>query len=200
MAQEDVCIKLFVVKHENGSAGKPLTVELAPYGFAPACVGYSQVNGVLAKVVPEYSGSEMSHGIQEVMSHHLGLARCAAGEVHQHGVGVVVLGSRAFEFRCRGNLGMPVVPAARVAGITRRLVLRIAYLDQYFHRWAFGHGSLHLAHHVRIIDANYGLHAGSSIAIYDVMFGKHVGGWYYHGRQFVQCQHGNPPFVAALEN
>ena len=43
LTQQAVGIELLMVEDKDGSACKPLAVELTPYGFAPACVSYGQM-------------------------------------------------------------------------------------------------------------------------------------------------------------
>ena len=90
LAQQLLGRKLLVVKHKHGGTSKPLSVELAPYGFSPSRVGHGKVYAVFAQVVPEGTCYQMSQGIQKVVSHHFGLATGATGKIHQHGVVVSV--------------------------------------------------------------------------------------------------------------
>ena len=43
LTQQRVGIELLMVEHEDCRASKPLSVELAPYGLAPASIGYGEV-------------------------------------------------------------------------------------------------------------------------------------------------------------
>ena len=79
-----------MVEHKNGGTCKPLSVELAPYGLSPTSVGHGEMYAVGAEVVPINASGEMSHGVEEVVSHHLRFAAGARGEIHEHRVAIVV--------------------------------------------------------------------------------------------------------------
>ena len=187
-----------MVEHKHRGTGKPLSVELAPYGLAPSSVGHHQVKRTFVQVVPENARRQVSHGIEIVVGHHLRLSRGAAGEIHQHGVAVGVHKGGALEFRGLLPFLLPVVPAAGNLG----LVFRQAVADghEFLHRRTFGHGGLHLTHHVVVVNADNGLDAGPGVSVNNVVLGQHVGGRNHHRTNLMQGQHYHPPFVAPLQD
>ena len=189
--------ELLMVEDEDRGSGEPLSVQFAPHGFAPSRVGHGQVNAVLVEVVPEYARGEVAQGIEEVVGHHLRFAAGAAGEVHQHGVFVAV-------DECRSTKLVRLLPflAPIVESFGHGLRLLRQRIDghQHFDGRTFGHGGLHLAGHIFVIDAQDGFHAGPLVSIYDVVLGEHVGRGDGHGPQFVQRQHGQPPLIVAFQD
>ena len=181
--------KLLVVEDEDAGSGKPLAVELAPNGLAPSRVGYGEMDAVGREVVPENTGREMADSVEEVVCHHLRLARRARGEVENHGVAVGIHEARATECGSFPDFCMPVVEPFRHVGTNR---------DEQVYRRTLGHGLLHFAQNVRLAHADDGLHGGCIVAIDDVMAGEHVRSRNRHGPEFVQGKHRNPPFQSAL--
>ena len=55
----------------------------------------------------------MPHGIEIIVSHHLGLATGTTGKVHQHRVVIVVHEGRTHELGCLLPLALPVVESLR---------------------------------------------------------------------------------------
>ena len=106
--------EFLVVEHKDCRTSEPLAVELAPYCLTPSCVSHGEVDAVFGKVVPINSCGEMSHRIKEVMGNHLRFAACSAGEIHEHGVVVVVGHSRAHKLRSVVPLLVPVVKTLRL--------------------------------------------------------------------------------------
>ncbi len=74
LAHNLISRKLLVIEYEDGSSGKPLTVEFAPNSLSPTGIGYGQVDGVLVEIVPIYTRGQMTEGIEVVVGHHLWLA------------------------------------------------------------------------------------------------------------------------------
>ena len=166
LAQYLVGSKLLMVEDEYGCSGKPLSVHLSPYSLSPSCVGHGEMYAVLAEVVPINTSGEMSHGIKEVVSHHLRFATRSAGEVHQHGVVVVVLFRRTHEGRSVVPLLVPIVETIGLLGTDAHKNLE---------RGAIGLRACHLLHYIFLAGTDDGLHAGSVVAIYYVVCGEHVG-------------------------
>ena len=194
LTKEGVGIKLLMVEYEHGGTSEPLTIELTPYGLAPAGIGYGQVERTLMEVMPEHTCGEMAHGIQIVVGYHLGLTAGTRGKVHQHGVVVGIHESGAHELRCLLPLALPVVESLRNG------LAMIGDSDVLLHGGAFRHGGLNLAHHIWVVHTDNGLHRGTGIAIYDVMLCQHVGGRNYDGAYLAEGEHHDPPFIAALQN
>ena len=179
---------MVIDKHRR--TGKPLAVELSPNGLAPSRVGHGQMQAVFLEVVPEDSGGKMSQRIEEVMRHHLGLSACAAGEVHQHGVRVVV--------GCEGALkGGRVIPF--LVPRVEAFILLGAYAYQYGHGGML-HGVLYLLHYVVLAHADNTFDARALHTILDVMRGEHVRGGDGHGAQLVEGKHAKPKLATALQD
>ena len=144
LSEQVVSIELLVVEDKHARTGKPLPVELSPYGFAPSGVCHSQVDGVFLEVMPEHTRREVPQGIEVVVCHHLGLAAGTAGEIHQHSVIVGVDMLRTYEGRSIRPLflpGMPYLVECGVGSVKRTfLVLRIDSInsDDSLHRWTVG--------------------------------------------------------------
>ena len=190
LAQDFVGSKLLMVEYEHGSSGKPLSVHLSPYGLAPTCVCHGEVDAVFAEVVPIDTSGEMSHGIEEVVSHHLRFATRSTGEVHQHCVVVVVLIRRTHEGGSIVPLLVPVVETIGLLGTDAHKNLE---------RGAIGLRACHLLHYIILAGADDGFHAGAVVAIYYVVGGEHVGCGNCNGTDLVQCKHRQPELIATLE-
>ena len=183
-----------MVEDEDGSSSKPLTIDLAPGSLAPASVCDSQMQGTFMQVMPEYTRCQMSHGIEIVMSHHLRLTTGAAGEVHQHGVVIVVDKGGSDEFRCLSPFFLPVMESFG-DGLTM-----IRDGDILFDRRALIFCSLYLTHYISIVHTDNRLDGGTGVAVDDVMFRQHVGGWNRNSPNLTQCEHHYPPLIAAFQN
>ena len=183
-----------MVEHEHGGPGKPLSVELPPYGLSPSGVGHGQVQRPFVQVVPEHARGEVSHGIEEVVSHHLGFSAGSAGEIHEHGVAVVVLHCGPHKGRCLLHLGEVVV---ETLGNGFPVVSDGDILSD---RRTFFACGLNLLHHIVVVNANDGFHRSPGVAVNDVVLGEHVRGGNHHGPNLVQCEHHNPPLVAPFQD
>ena len=89
-----------MVEHEYCSTSKPLAIELTPDSLAPTSISHRQVQRTLVQVVPEDTSGQMAHGVEVVVSHHLRLTAGTRGEVHNHGVLVVIDEGWTLELRC----------------------------------------------------------------------------------------------------
>ena len=67
-------IELIKVINKHRTFTEPLTVELAPEGLEPACIGDCEMKSAVNNSVPEYTGHNVSEGVLEVMSDNLGIA------------------------------------------------------------------------------------------------------------------------------
>ena len=172
--------ELLVLEDEHRRAGEPLAVELAPRSLGPARVGHGKVDAVLAQVVPEVAGGDVAEGIDEVVSHHLRLAAGAAGEVHQHGVVVVVDVLGALERRYVVPLLVPIM---------KTVVNLRAYADERLQRGALVERAFHLRHHVIVAYADDGLHVGHVVTVNYVVCGEHVRCRHGHGANLAQGEH-----------
>ena len=135
LSQHIVGAELLMVIYKHGGTGKPLSVELAPHGFAPSCICHGEVYAVFAQVVPIHSCGQVSQCIEIVVRHHLGFAAGATGKIHQHGVAVVVDMGWSHKGGCLVPLLVPVVKC---------LVVAVAHRHQHLYAGTFGHGSLYL--------------------------------------------------------
>jgi len=152
---------------------------------------------VFVQVVPVHTGGEMSQGIEVVVGHGLGLAARATGEIHQHGVFVVIHERRTLKGRCLGPLFVPVVKPLR--HLMAPLCLRV-HRDERLHGRAVGHGLGDLCRDIFVVATDDGLDACPPVAIGDVSRGEHVGGGNGDGTQFAQCHHRQPPLIVSLED
>ncbi len=166
LPQQRVGIEFLMVEDEHGGTGKPLAVELTPYGLAPACVSHGEMQGTRVQVVPEDASRQMSHGVEIVVRHHLGFATGTRGEIHQHCVIVGIDEGGPYKW---WNL----LPLFQV--VVETLGHMVANGHQCFDGRTLGHGGLHLAHHIGIVDADNSLDTGSRVTVHDVVFGQHVG-------------------------
>ena len=191
LAQQLLCRKLLVVKHEHGCSRKPLSVKLTPHGLAPSRVGHGEVYAVFAEVMPEHTRGEMSESIEKIVSHHLGFATGSAGKIHQHGVvvGVDVVG--AHKGRSVLPLLMPVVEPVGHLGTNR---------DKSVHRRTLAHGLAHLCEHILLAHTHYSPHACAVVAIHDVVLCEHVRGGYGDGTELMQGKHCKPPLITTFED
>ena len=183
-----------MVEDEDRRSGEPLAVELTPDSLTPARVGHGQVERTLVEVVPEHTRRQVSHGIEVVVGHHLRLTARAAGEVHQHGVLIVVHVLRTYELRGLLPLALPVVEALRDG------LAMIGHSNQSIHRRTFRHGQLDLLRHIGIIHTDNGLDRGTGVTIDDIFLGQHVGGRNHDGTDLAQGEHDDPPLIAALQD
>ena len=189
--------ELLVVVDEDGSSGKPLTVEFTPYGLAPTRIGHGEMDAVLIEIVPIDARRQMSQGIEEVVGHHLGLATRAAGEVHQHRVVVVVDETGTMELR---SLRPLVVEVVESLGHGLRGLRHAVDGNKHLHRRTLGQRALNLSGHVLVVAADDGLHRGALIAIGNILRGEHVGGGNGNGAQLVQGKHREPPLIVTLQD
>ena len=101
------------VIREDARLHDPLTVVLAPHGLAPTGVGDREVNAVGPHVMPMLGGRDMTERVGRIVQDHLGIARRAAREVHEHGI--VDVGLHALEVLRRvAHAGVEVDPTVPV--------------------------------------------------------------------------------------
>ena len=166
-----------MVVNEDCCASKPLSVELTPYSLAPSCIGYGEVDAIGIEVVPEHTCGEMAESIQMVVSHHLWLATCAAGEIHQHSIFVGVYMLRTAEGRSLWPLIVPAMETIR----NRCALLSIGvYCYEHLYRRTLVHRSENLRRYIFVVHTDDSLYACTVVAINDVVLGEHVGGWNSH--------------------
>ena len=149
------------------------------------------MNAVFVEVVPIGCGDDVAKRVEEIVCHHLGLARCAACEIHERCVAVDVDVLRTLEFGCVFNAFVEVVPA---------LWNFRTYGDAVLHGGAFRHGVVNVLDHYVVAHCHYGLDVGRLAAIHDVVFSEHVGGGNDHSTELVECRDGKPELVAALHD
>ena len=190
-AQYLVGRKLLVVEHEHGCACNPLSIQLSPHGFAPTRVGNRKVYALWTQVMPEHTRGNVAQGIKKIVGNHLGFAARTTGEVHQHGVVVVVNLTGAHK---GSGLLYARLPAMETLWHVR------PNADEGLHRGTIGHCALNLRKNVIFAHTNNGLNTGAVVAINNVVRGEHVGGRNGHSANFAQGQHGNPPFVLAFKD
>ena len=183
--------ELLVVVDEDRGAGYPLSVQLAPDGFAPAGIGDGEVQAVLVQVVPEAARDDVSEGVGEVVCHHLGLARGAAGEVHQRDV---VVGIGVFGLDEGGGVFEALVEVLVAFGHLG------AYADQGLHAGRLGHGGGDVVGDDRLAGADYHLDVCGLAAVDDVLLRQQVGGGDDRRAQLVEGDDAEPEFVAAFQD
>ena len=146
------------------------------------------------EVVPEHTSRQVSHSVEVVVCYHLRLTRGTAGEIHQHGILIVVDVLWTYEFRSLLPFALPVAESFRNGFPV------IGDGNQRIHRRTLGHSQFDLLCHVWIIHTDNRLDAGSGIAIYDIMLSQHVGSRNDDGSDLTECQHDDPPLVSALQD
>ena len=149
------------------------------------------MDAALVQIVPEGAGSKMTYGISIVVNHHLGLTVGTASEIGQHHIGVAVYADRAHKRLGTANLFVPVVKTLGHNG---------PHADQCLHRGTLFHGLGYLLHHIVVANADDSLDSGLAVAVDNVAAGEHMGGRYGYGAQFVEGQHSEPEFIAALKD
>ena len=132
----------------------------------------------------------MSQCIEIVVCHHLGFAAGAAGEIHEHGIVVVVL----FGAHKGGRIHPFLMPVVETLSLAR------TNAHQRLESGTLGLGTDHLLHNILFAGADDGLHAGAVVAVYDIVCCEHVCGGNGHSPYLVQCEHGEPELIASLEN
>ena len=123
------------------------------------------------------------------MGYHLRLTAGSTGEVHNHGIVIVIDEGWLLEFRRLLPLGLPVVET-----------FFVAQCDILLHRWTLWHGQLNLTDDVVIVSTDDGFHRGASVTIDVVVLGQHVCSGNDNGANLTQCQHNNPPLIMTLQN
>ena len=111
LAQHRIGIEFLVVEYKYGSTGKPLTVELTPYGLAPTRISHGEMERTFMEIMPEHTRGQVSHGIEIVVGYHFRFSAGTAGEIHQHGIVVVIDMFGTLELRCLFPFILPVVEA-----------------------------------------------------------------------------------------
>ena len=183
--------ELLVVVDEDVGAGYPLAVELAPYSLAPARVGDGEVEAVGLQVVPDVARDDVSQRISEVVGHHLGFARGAAGEVHQRDV-VVGVGVFGLDEGCGGlDALVEVFVAFGHLG---------TYADQTLHAGRLRHGGGDVVGDDRFARADNHLDVCSVATVDDIFLREQVGGGDDDGAQLVEGHDAEPELVAALQD
>ena len=104
------------------------------------------------QVMPEHTCRQVSHRIQIVVSHHLRFTTGSTGEVHQHGVVVLIDESRTYKLR---SLLPFTLPVAEPFGDGFAM---ICYGDVLLNRGTIGHSQLDLFCDVSIIYTDDSLH------------------------------------------
>ena len=148
-----------VVVYEYRGTHYPLSIEFAPCSLAPASIAQGEVQRILIQIMPTCSGDDMSQGIGEVMAHHLGLARSTRREVHEHGVGIVVLCDAYKGHRLTEPL-MEIEPSIRHIW---------PYRNAVFQRMTVGACCLHIMYDVIVATSHNGSDASSIATILYIM-------------------------------
>ena len=182
-------MEFFVVIYEYGRSGEPLSVEFAPYCFAPSGVGYCEVDAVHGEVVPIDAGRQMAECVAVVVGNHFGLSAGAAGEVDQHRVGDFVVFRRR-EFGGVQPFRMEVVEAF---GDFR------PDADECFDCRAFGYGCRYVFDYIFVSDANYGFDFCAVVPIYYVVCREKMSRGDGYGADFMERQHGEPKLKASFQ-
>ena len=123
------------------------------------------------------------------MSHHLRFTTGTRGEVHQHGVIVLIDKGRTYKLRSLLPLCLPIMEA-----------FFLAKCDILLDGGTLGHSQLDLTDDIIVLSTDDSLDAGTRIAIYDVVLGQHVGSRNYDGTNLTKSQHDNPPLIMTLQN
>ena len=141
--------------------------------------------------MPEHARGNVAQGIKKIVGNHLGFAARTAGEVHQHGVFVVVNLTGAHKGSGFLYARLPAMKPLWHVG---------ADADEGLHRGTIGHCTLNLCKNIIFAHTNNGLNTGAIVAINNVVRGEHVGGRNGHSTNFAQGQHRNPPFVFTFKD
>ena len=183
-----VRVEAVKIVHKKRRPAQPLTIEFAPAALRPAAIRRGKVDGVFIQIVPEAPGDDVPQRIGEAMRHHLGHARGARGEVHQHDV-VVRVGPR-------GQSGR-VARFLHQAGKIQETLARPAQAGRG-HAALLRGGKRVLAHFV-LTHADHQLRLRSGDAVSNVLLLQLRGGRNLDAAQLHQAQRDRPVFPAALE-
>jgi hypothetical protein len=168
----------------------------------------------------------MRERVTRVVQDHLGIARGAAGEVHEHGVGGRSLASGEVG-RGRAHLAVEVAPAralgrgrADALGPRERRACQLALADEpgtvgilsrearagrvhQDERLHAGALPCHGVHHIGDVAgtrAHHGLDVGALEAVRQIVLLQHEGSRHCHRAQLRQGQHGEPELIVAPQN
>ena len=133
----------------------------------------------------------MSQGIEVVVCHHLGIAACSAGEIHQHGVvvGVDMLGPH--KGGCIFYLSIPVMEA---------FADDRSHAHEHIDGGALGHGSQDLTDDILLSHTDDAFYRGAVVTVNDIFLGEHMGGGDGDGANLTEGEHRNPPLQTALQD
>lgn len=99
---------------QNAALHEHLAVKFAPDRFAPAGIGYCQMDAVGGDIVPVFGGSQMREGICMRVHSHLRVTGGAGREIDYHGF--IIFRINSFEMRIGFfHVGHEVVPAVALA-------------------------------------------------------------------------------------
>ena len=186
--EQIVRVEAVEIVHKERRPAQPLAIELAPAALRPAAIRRGEVDGVFIQIVPEAPGDDVSQRIGEAVRHHLGHARGARGEVHQHDV-VVRVGPRGQSGRGARFL--------HHAGKIQETFARSAQAGRG--HAAFLRGGKRVLAHLVLAHADHQLCLGSGDAVGNILLLQLRGGRNLDAAQLHQAQRDRPVFPAALE-
>ena len=178
---------------EDDRPADPLAVDFAPAELGPAGVGDAHVQLVLLHLLPVLGGDNVPQGVGEVVLHHLGHARGARGEVHQHNVvpaGGLLAGGAGEGV---GELLQLLVEVQPALPLLRHQNLVLQGGDVRL-------GGLHLLNDEGVVDAHHRADLGGVAPVDDVLFRQLQGAGDEDGPQFVQGRGAHPVLPPAAED
>ena len=180
-------VELVVVIDHDGCLAQPLAVELAPGSLAPAGVGDTQMEAVLADILPVLGSENVAQGIGVVVHDGLGLAGGAGGEVEEHG-----LCSQGFHPVKVRRSGLDLGVEIHIAG-------HLAADEEFFH--AGGITFIELLGAVAVVGGDHhGLHVHGLDAVVNVGSHEGMGRGDGHGAQLVERHDDVPVLIVSLEH
>ena len=142
------------------------------------------------QVMPEAPRGDMPQRVGEVVSHHLGVARCARGEIHQRDVAVAV-GMRRADERC--SRLYPLMKVLKAFGHKR------TYRHQLLDAWRLRQG-IHDVPRDNLLSGAYNhFDVGSAVAVYNVFLCQKVGCRYDHCPYLVEGNDGKPKLIPSFQ-
>ena len=182
-------MELVIVIDKNAALHEHLAVELTPDSFAPAGIGYRQMNTVGGDIVPVFGGSQMCEGICMSVHSHLRVAGSAGREIDYHGL--IIFCVNSFEMRISFfHVGHEVVPAVTLAVDD----------NSRLYRGTLRQSLIDLLGNVAVARANNRLYCSSVRSVDDIMLLKHECCGDNYRAELVQSENCEPELIVALED
>ena len=182
-------MELVIVIDKNAALHKHLAVKFAPDRFAPAGIGYRQMDAVCGDIVPILGGSQMREGICMSVHRHLRVAGGAGREIDYHGL--IIFRVNSFEMRIGFfHVGHEVVPAVALAVDD----------DSRLYRGTLRQSLIDLLGNVAVACANNRLYCSGVRSVDDIMLLQHECCGDNNRAELVQSENGEPELIVALED